>query len=63
MKPRQWYIVWLFVGIVMLQLALGALSVDMMSAVRAYVSGKLFTIRLMPAFIVGALKLRSSPTG
>jgi signal transduction histidine kinase len=37
---RQWHIVALFVGIVIFQLALGAISVDMLSAVRAYVGGE-----------------------
>jgi signal transduction histidine kinase len=37
---RQWHIVALFVGIVIFQLALGAISVDVLSAVRAYVGGE-----------------------
>ena len=37
---QQWKIVALFVGIVMLQLALGVISVDVMSSVRAYVGGE-----------------------
>ena len=37
---RQWHIVALFVGIVIFQLALGAISVDMLSAARAYVGGE-----------------------
>ena len=36
----QWAIVALFVGIVMLQVALGVITVDVLSAVRAYVGGE-----------------------
>ena len=39
-QRRQWTIVALFVGIVVLQLVLGAISVDVLSAVRAYVGGE-----------------------
>ncbi len=37
---RQWHIVTLFVAIVVFQLALGGVSVDVLSAVRAYVGGE-----------------------
>ncbi len=39
-QRRQWAIVALFVGIVMSQLALGVVTVDVLSAVRAYVHGE-----------------------